>query len=131
MTRHPGGGALAEWIAALEAERLAPVPRADASACGTRVATACVRLEAAIRRHATHEGVAASSGSGGLPRKIPEAYRRAARAAVRRGYRKDVARLRRAALPAPGRKGAARQPRDKPAPDLHQPRMPLPGDSAS
>ena len=53
MTRHPGGGALAERIAALEAERLTPVPRADASAGGTRVAAACVRLEAAIRRHAT------------------------------------------------------------------------------
>ena len=86
-----------------------------------------------------------SSGSGGLPRKIPEAYRRAARAAVRagwrierttrrlawispagqrvitpstpgdrRGYRKDVARLRRAGLPAaPARRraGGARQGR--------------------
>jgi hypothetical protein len=80
-----------------------------------------------------------SGGRGGLP-KMPEAYRQAARIAVRagwrierttrhlawinpagqrvitpstpgnsRGYRKDVARLRRAGLPAPGRKGAARQ----------------------
>jgi hypothetical protein len=71
MTRHPGGGALAERVAALEAERLAPVPRAShtagvdagdlalvldyvrASAGGTRVAAACARLEAAVRRHAT------------------------------------------------------------------------------
>jgi hypothetical protein len=73
MTRHPGGGALAERIAALEAERLAPVPRAShavgvdagdltlvldyirasASTGGTRVAAACARLEAAVRPHAT------------------------------------------------------------------------------
>jgi len=61
MTRHPGGGALAGRIAALEAERLAPVPRAwhaagagiddlalvldyvRASAGGTPVAAACAR----------------------------------------------------------------------------------------
>ena len=82
MTRHPRGTALAERIAALEAERLAPVPRAShvvgvdaadlalvlahvrASASGPRgktipaavmgsdVAAACWRLDAAIRAHA-------------------------------------------------------------------------------
>jgi hypothetical protein len=71
MTRHPGGS-LAERIAALEAERLAPVPRAShavgvdagdltlvldhirasASTGGPQVAAACARLETAVRRHA-------------------------------------------------------------------------------
>jgi hypothetical protein len=78
------GGPLGERIAALEAERLAPVPRAShavgvdaedlalvldyvlVSAGGPRVAAACRRLEAVVRRLA-----APGADTSGLPRDDP------------------------------------------------------------
>jgi hypothetical protein len=78
-------GALAERVAALEAERLAPVPRAShavgvdaadltlvldyvrVSDGGPRVAAACQRLEAAVRR----PGIPGAASPGPAERKQP------------------------------------------------------------